>query len=204
MDKLLLKAVFNELYLGVDGYLLSDASKDFDKKEIKDGCLTYGEIDFDGFWQMLVDAGLTQNHQVFYDLGSGTGKAVIVAAMSGYFKKVIGIELLSYLFQASEKLAKLFNHKFATHIFKQAPEIIFKQADYLEYDYSDADVVFVQSTCMPDKQFFEMIDKLAGLKKGSIVISITKTIYHPEFKLYESKKYQFGWGQATVNFQVKM
>lgn len=59
----------------------------------------YGEIeldDFDVVLEALVDRskGVDGDRGVFYDIGSGTGKCVMAAAVSGNFKKAVGIELV--------------------------------------------------------------------------------------------------------------
>ena len=60
--------------------------------------LTYGEVTNEAFLQLLrrhaAGEPIVGNRRVFYDLGSGTGKTVLLAAASGYFTKAKGIELL--------------------------------------------------------------------------------------------------------------
>jgi hypothetical protein len=60
--------------------------------------LTYGEITNDAFLQLLRHHAAAEpivgNRRVFYDLGSGTGKTVLLAAASGCFTAAKGIELL--------------------------------------------------------------------------------------------------------------
>ena len=76
--------------------------------------LAYGEI---GFFEMndifakLIDHGFSSHHSVFIDLGAGSGKPVMSAALSGEFITCIGIEIMSGLHaictSAQEKWAKL-------------------------------------------------------------------------------------------------
>jgi hypothetical protein len=77
----------------------------------KDKSLTYGEVEVASFQNIL---GYTSPHnafnepegilksRIFYDLGSGTGRAVITAALSpSPFSKVVGIELMPELYELS-------------------------------------------------------------------------------------------------------
>jgi len=77
----------------------------------KDKSLTYGEVEVASFQHIL---GYTSLHnainepegilksRIFYDLGSGTGRAVITAALSpSPFSRVVGIELMPELYELS-------------------------------------------------------------------------------------------------------
>lgn len=46
--------------------------------------LTYGEINFNSFRELLCSLPLDLQSAVFYDIGSGTGKAVLAAACCGF------------------------------------------------------------------------------------------------------------------------
>lgn len=69
--------------------------------------LTYGEVDFNSIaeviWLCKKEYGL-KNDSVFWDLGHGTGKALVAAALTGQFKEVNGVEFLAELHKQSEQL----------------------------------------------------------------------------------------------------
>lgn len=104
--------IFDDLYRSIDGFRLSYKDRremlagsfecdlpaeEFDN--LDDHTLTYGETEFNGFRELLISAGAVDG-QIFYDLGSGVGKGMIAAALSGIcFVKVIGIEILPSLIQ---------------------------------------------------------------------------------------------------------
>lgn len=106
--------IFDDLYRAIDGFRLSykdrrellagNLETDLSKEEVddlEDHTLTYGETEFHGFRDFLQAVGAVDG-QIFYDLGSGVGKAMIAAALSGIcFVKVIGIEILPSLIQCS-------------------------------------------------------------------------------------------------------
>lgn len=68
--------MFQNLYEDVDGYSISRKAR----VKMDAFAYTYGEIEFLSFIALLSLVKPNEN-SVFYDLGSGTGKAVIAAAM---------------------------------------------------------------------------------------------------------------------------
>jgi len=69
---------------------------------LNDKNLAYGEITCSTLLQILTWCNKKQTLQgTFYDLGSGSGKCLIAAALSAYFQQVRGVELLDGLFYES-------------------------------------------------------------------------------------------------------
>jgi len=62
----------------------------------------------EGFSKILKDADVKSGGN-FYDLGSGTGKAVILASLFGNFAKLVGIELIENLHRASVDIFRRFD-----------------------------------------------------------------------------------------------
>ena len=100
------RAVFENLYHDVNGFKLSQQAR------LKGDAFeyAYGEIEFEPFIALL-SLAKTNADTVFYDLGSGTGKAVLAAAMVFPIKKSVGIELFTELhscaWSQTNKLAKI-------------------------------------------------------------------------------------------------
>lgn len=67
--------------------------------------LTYGEIDFISIGEIFKTIGEryggVPDGGIFYDLGHGTGKGVLAAALVHNFDEVRGIELLEGLYNVS-------------------------------------------------------------------------------------------------------
>ena len=82
IKKSLARKIFEELYSKENGYLISKQARK--KRGINDKKLTYGEVKFDSFYKIVKGISPTSN-KVFYDLGSGNGKAVILASLFGDF-----------------------------------------------------------------------------------------------------------------------
>ena len=75
--------------------------------------LTYGEVEFStmaGVFKAIEEkyGGMPTGGE-FYDLGSGTGKGVISAALLHPFERVYGVEILQNLVNASLELVELYN-----------------------------------------------------------------------------------------------
>lgn len=95
------------LYKGLDE-IHKDLSKEyrnnFSSTDYLSTTLTYGEVSSESFLQILNVVNPTQesSSKTFVDLGSGSGKAVMIAALSSHlFKKVAGIEIVPSLHGSS-------------------------------------------------------------------------------------------------------
>lgn len=203
MDFNVAKSVFESLYTGVDGYSVS--SKARNNLPYASKAHTYGEVTPDGFNKILKEAKMKKGG-IFYDLGSGTGKAVILGSLFGNFSKLIGIETLRDLYQISINILKRYNAEVKPIIppEKQKQVLNFVNSDFLEYDFSDADFVFAHSTCFYDELMLALERKCAFLKKGTRVLLVTKTFQSPLFRFIKSGEYPMTWGKATVNFYEKV
>jgi len=58
--------------------------------------LIYGEVEYKSFYRVLRKINAPPGG-VFYDLGSGTGKAVFAARLTQDFQRCVGIEILNGL-----------------------------------------------------------------------------------------------------------
>jgi SAM-dependent methyltransferase len=164
--------------------------------------LVYGEVSFKSLGQVLWSSQLQlPPGGIFYDLGSGTGRGCFAATLLHDFDKVIGIELLEGLCTASIDVVKKYDKEVRPSLKgrRRNQDIKMHRASFLEYDWSDGDLVFANSTCF-DEQLIRDIAKLGErLKEGSYVVTLTKRLESPYFKLLSSKQYSMSWGYATVH-----
>jgi SAM-dependent methyltransferase len=102
--------VVSYVYETVDAQLLSFADRKYDANSAAgspllraqdDHNVSYFETDYPAMVQLLHAAGAAHG-QVFYDLGCGSGKALLSAALSGIrFVKCVGVEVLPSLASAA-------------------------------------------------------------------------------------------------------
>ncbi len=196
------------LFQSVKGTSIS--LKDRHKLKIQDDAFVYGEIDFLSF-MFILDKVKPQVGEVFYDLGSGAGKAVFTAALNYDLSRSVGIELLPGLSEQSKKLiedtrnlVKLQFANFNDLYSKRLSSIEIINADLLKCDFTDADIIFVNATCFSETSWEKILEKFLSLKSGSRVITTSKTILDPAFQLVESELELMSWGMNSVYIYKKI
>ena len=177
---------------------------------IVDGGLIYGELkryELENYVDFV--AALLPRGGTMYDLGSGLGKVVMSMALSLPFSRCIGVEILSYRHRMAmdrlnnmllirdrglasmaanidpEQALRLPSGDMTTinHLLDAESRIEFVQKNMFEQNLSDANLVFIYSTCfaplMP-----KLADKLAReLHEQALVSTTTFQIRHPGFEL---------------------
>ena len=193
----LAKQIFNSLYQTIDGIGIS--LKEREEKNIKSKEFVYGEIEFDSFVKLLEKVKPSEN-DIFYDLGSGTGKPCIAIGLTYKVKKIIGYELLENLWKTSnEILNKLKN------MVCESPEIKFIKGDFLEKDFSDGTIIFGHVSCLEDETMNKLEEKFKFLQPGSRIILITKKLTSSsDFELVEEGEIKMSWGIATYRIYKKI
>ena len=195
--------IFSDTSLEV-GKTLSKRERDM-KDLNEEKSLIYGEVDYSSFYRVLRKinpmAGGT-----FYDLGSGTGKGVIAARLVCDFSRCLGIEILEGLHTQGAKIMQRFNSNYQEILSAgQHQMAAVCQGSFLDYDWSDGDVVFANSTCYDEKLMLEMADMARNLRPGAFFVTFTKGLNIPDaFELIERKRYRMSWGPATVFIQRRL
>ncbi len=191
------KRLFDNLYHGINGIELS--KNDRANLQTDFYGLVYGEVNFENFSAMLAVTQPTAT-DIFYDLGSGTGKAVLCSAMLYSLKKCCGIELLPGLYKtSSDQLEKL----------KSFPDISpspiqFIHGDLLKIDFREASIVFINATSFTAEFWQLIIDKLTSLQRGTRVIITSKKLTQSSYQLLEAKMYWMDWGWNSVYIYQKL
>lgn len=196
------KKYFKELFDQVDGRAMSLKTRE--EKELQSKSFVYGEVVPDSFYEIISDLD-PQPGQIFYDLGSGTGKAVILAHLLWEFKRCVGIELLDSLYNASIEIQKRYESEIRPKVRQTVDdrEIVLIHGDILEADIRDADIVFMNSTCFQDDLMTALEKKLEEVHANVHIISLSKPLRSPWYYQYKHKMYDFSWGQATAFYHRK-
>lgn len=196
--------IFNQLYSGIDCFKMSKSERK-EKELLNEGSYTYGEVLFYSFVQLL-ELTDPKAGEVFYDLGSGGGKAVFIAGLVYDFSKACGIEKLNDLYQLSiATLSKLeVLPALKTELPNKKINIQFLQDDFLKVDISDGDIIFINATCFRGQLWEEVMIQLLKLKVGARIIVTTQGIPIGGFELKHRNLFLMSWGLNTVSIYERV
>lgn len=185
-----------QLFAVVDGFALSRQAR-LSANAFE---YTYGEIDFLGFIALL---SLTRPHEntIFYDLGSGVGKAVVATAMVFKIRKAFGIELFAPLHQAALHQKKQLQQ--IPFYQEKAANIFFIQNDFLNVNFYDATLIFINATAFLGDVWETLQQRLAKTHTGTIVITTSKTLNSSNFLLLHSTYVLMSWGVVMAFIHKK-
>lgn len=155
----------------------------------------YGEINFKSFIKLLNKCEINKEC-VFYDLGSGVGKAVVCAALLYDFKKVCGIEQLQLLHQSATKIqeSELLKNK----------NIYFHQADLLTTNWSEANIIFINASAFIADFWQKILEKLKQLKAGAQIIVVSKLLPEEYFTAKYNDFLPMSCGMVRVGVYIRM
>ncbi|EFJ31901.1 hypothetical protein SELMODRAFT_408223 [Selaginella moellendorffii] len=195
-------------------------------------CLIYGEVSFIAFARMLelcVPLAMGDSSRkgfAFYDLGCGAGRPVFLAPMlrpdcvkscgleiipslsafSLYAKVLMCCFVSSGMHEMNQELLLLYKLEVLPYLHpsRRDQDISFVRGDFLQEDWSDADIVFANATCFDDP-LFEQLEQRATqtLRNGSVVISVTKRFSGGSWELVQRQEMKMSWAPAIVHVQRK-
>lgn len=125
----------------------------------------YGELLLADFIDMLDGAGAHAG-QNFYDLGSGLGQLVFTAGLLGL--DATGVEIVK---QRHEQAVAAVQQAEEQGIGKNHGSIKFLHGSFYDVDFSDADIVFINSVLFSDEMMRIISQKARSMKHGSRIIS---------------------------------
>lgn len=195
----------DRLFGTVHGYSLSSEGKCRIGRE-SDPALTYGECTPEAVESILAVTGANPG-EVFYDLGSGTGKMVFYAAYLAPFAKSVGIELLPELHNAALTVRDRYDAEIRPELtdHRKHSVIDLRMGDIFEADLSDGDVIVSHCcTCFDDDLMQKLSDRLEHCKPGARIVTITRGLSSPSFEPIGTSSCQMGWGMATINAYKKL
>jgi hypothetical protein len=183
-----------------------DWNREMDEKSLTSANLTYGEVDFLSLAEIF-DLIKTRHGPIpsggkFYDLGSGSGKAVVGAALLHDFNSCEGIEIMESLFNFSQSLLELYSqmrlHLLYTYpdLWTSLPDVHFFQGDMFDFNWSDASFIFINSTCF-DVKMMETLSS-APVNPGTWAVTLTKSLKSTQWSMKQSLRKAMSWGEATV------
>jgi SAM-dependent methyltransferase len=189
--------LFDQLFSQVQGFQISRSERQRLGRE--EEATTYGEVLPPAFHE-LISAVSPKEGEVFVDLGSGTGKAVFLAAMLFPFRHAIGVELLPGLGDAARQVLA----RYDTEIRPQLPpenqqqRIEFIDGDLLQFDLSGVDVVFGHAVCYDKPLLEQFTQKLESLKPGARVACIGPQLHSDALAMLGMKVIRLSWGTSLA------
>lgn len=188
--------VLDALYAGVEGYQISHAARRALRSE--DRSLVYGEILPGPFADLLRRVGVAPGEEL-WDIGSGTGKPVFLAALMFPFSRCVGVEVLAPLALTAEKLLSRYvrEHLPALPEEIQRREIRFITGRFEDVDFSSADVVFSHCTTYSPELLRALGERVAALKPGSRLITVGQPLQHPGLEQAFIAETMMEWGEST-------
>ncbi|HBI21561.1 MAG TPA: hypothetical protein DDY37_03080 [Legionella sp.] len=189
--------VYQQLFALVDGFSLSrDARRTQDAMEY-----VYGEIDFFSFIALLSQAKL-DNHTIFYDLGSGTGKAVLACAMVFDVKESHGIERFPGLHHAAISLRNALALR--PDYTAAAKKIHFLNDDFFNANVSQATLIFINATGFFGQRWTDLSMKIEQSTQCTVVITTSKALRSKAFSIIKITTVQMSWGTVKAYIQQRI
>ncbi|WP_157737801.1 methyltransferase [Legionella waltersii] len=183
--------IFESIFSEVNGFQLSQISK----QNCNAIDYIYGEIEFLPFISLL-SLVKPNTDTVFYDLGSGTGKAVIACAMVFPIKRAVGIELFPLLHEASwDRTAKL---EVIDGYQCIQDKISFIQGNFLDINISDATLVFINASTLIGNSWNSLIKRLESTSSINTVITTTKPLKSGVFTMVNATCVEMSWGVVNA------
>ena len=78
-------------------------------------------------------------------------------------------------------------------------ESTFRESQKCPFDWAlNGDVIFANSTCFTTRTLAALALEVPRMKNGTILVTFTRRIDHPDIRLISTEKHDQSWGSATV------
>lgn len=141
----------------------------------------------------------------FYDLGSGSGKAIFAAVLAVDFRCAVGIEVLARVHEASMRVLRRYR-RLVEPVLSSPALIKLYHGSFLapEFDWTDGDLIFANSTCFAEDTLLAISAKAIALKPGARVVTFTTALRTAWLRVLLKRRYLMSWGPATVFVHQKL
>jgi SAM-dependent methyltransferase len=191
----------NSLYEEYSFVTAKDASLTDDlrleREESQQDSLVYGEIELSGFIKLLRSLP-TSTNDIFYDLGSGSGRAVFAARFAQDYQKCIGIELLSNLNDLAQSVMSLYKFQYQSKL--RHTQVSFVYSDLLDYDWwTDGTVVYLPNLLFDAELMEQIAVKANFLQEGAYLVCLKQNrLFEEAFELIRQQPVPMSWGDSNV------
>ncbi|GBG29524.1 Histone-lysine N-methyltransferase, H3 lysine-79 specific [Hondaea fermentalgiana] len=192
-----IEALDEHIFANIDGYKVAAAVKRElreQKRYEETTALTYGEVRCSAFADLLRECAPTEKG-TFADIGSGTGKAVLTAALCG-FHDCLGIEIVDKLHACAEQGL---DRAIREGLIAQDAQVKFVHGDSfaLVDRWTQKDLIFAPTTCFTEDLMAQLTAALSALKPGARIITTTRTLTSKLLKLVLRKRFKYARGSLV-------
>jgi len=135
-------------------------------------------------------------------LGSGTGKAVIACAMVYPIKACHGIELFPLLHDCAVQQHQQLLQRPEYHL--AAQRIKFSLGDIRFANVQNATHIFINATAFFGEMWQQLSQHLEQVNQGTIVITTSKPLSSPCFRIEKSVLVEMSWGLVQTFIQQRI
>lgn len=177
--------------------------------------LTYGELHPNSWYRALRCLKL-RKEDVVVDLGSGTGKIIVQAALQSTCKKLIGIEIL----HNRHEEAMCAHAKLERSMPRTSARINFIEGNFLEANISEATVVYMANHVFEEPLPTNILEKLKTLPSLRAVVCMTEPCFkhtdvchkldkacasfYSKFKLESKGRCDVSWSHGSALLVYKL
>lgn len=184
--------VFYLSYLFLNPYRIC---KKYLQKKRNPNIHVYGETPLTTLYKISRICGIHPSDTVV-ELGSGRGRACFFLSLF-IGAKVVGVEEIPRFIKIASKIQKVF----------KINNLSFVCQDFLSFDFSKANVVYLYGSTLEDQKILTLCNKLQDLPKGAkvITVSFSLTDYEKEnFKQIKKFSVTFPWGITQAYLSTKI
>ncbi|KAK3275243.1 hypothetical protein CYMTET_16616 [Cymbomonas tetramitiformis] len=192
------EAIFRGFYCNTETAVVSElAQSEGQRLGIQNDDWFYGEFSFEAITSLLQTINPKEG-EVFLDLGSGMGKAVLAAALTQPFSECRGVEFLPAVHAYAEKAAEMYDasSKAAQGTLESSsggesvwprhcPQVKLEVGDFRAVDMTTADVIYCFATCF-SRDVVDYLDmSFTVLKPGTRVLMASKALTCPDLRPWD-------------------
>lgn len=182
------RGALRRLYRDLDGFDVSEAEEAV--VVARRSSPLYGEIMPSATRRLLEHLRLGARDTLF-DLGSGSGKVVLHAALACKLSRIVGVELV----RPRHAMAEQALARARAEGLLRTKRVELLRRDFMRVDLSGASVVYTCSTAFPDALMLRLAKKLSCLRPGARLVSLQDLDDNPWFELQEVLRLDMSWSR---------
>ncbi|CAE7237792.1 unnamed protein product [Symbiodinium sp. KB8] len=157
--------------------------------------MTYAEMAFEAFAEVMRGVHPTPGSR-FLDLGSGTGRQVMAAALLFDFAGCVGVEMHHALNSVAQQRPARAQAAVARAggLPEDLPDMHFIENDFMHISWRDYDVVFANAADFPPSILQGIADQSRELPKGALLITCGYALTAGHLTCISSKTLPAEWG----------